>query len=138
MQPPHTVQNSLTPPLRHIHNPYNIAQTHIQLKYYFHTPVHAMNRILRQDFAGYIDLTHELPDLLGLTCDAARSLPSHCLKKFINTPCTISVTQCSFSACFIICEVGCLSQGEGGAKRRNKVKREPYRTDTWGRNSQSA
>ena len=34
--------------------------------------------------------------------------------------------------------VGCLSQGKGGAKRRNEVNREPYLTDTWGHSFQSA
>ena len=39
----------------------------------------------------------------------------------------------------VFCGAGCLSQGEGGAKREEfKVKREPYSTGAWGRNSQLA
>ena len=38
-------------------------------------------------------------------------------KKFVSIPCTICVSQCSFSTYFELCGVGCLSQGEGGAKR---------------------
>ena len=45
------------------------------------------------------------------------------------------------SAVFLLllenCGAGCLSQGEGGAKREElKGKRESYLTGTWGRNSQ--
>ena len=57
--------------------------------------------------------TTESHDLLAMANDLAGSHQSCCPKKFI-------------------------SQGKGGAKRRNEVKRGPYLTDTWGHSFQSA
>ena len=60
-------------------------------------------------------------------------------KKSSAPPGQIVFLSAVFPLLLEICGAGCLSQGEGGAKREEiKVKRVSYQMGTWGHNFQSA
>ena len=70
--------------------------------------------------------------LLAFTGDAARSRPSRPKKKFVSIPpCTQCLPMHFFSAYYLFCGVGCLSQGKEGqrevieSKKRVPTRRIP-------------